>query len=118
MDDIKNFIENIPQLDIQNKIYIQNDFASEDGDTVRFYLEHHLESFEKEHLSHLVNFDDETPAVDQLLSKLKLVRFGIYPENEENYATFDYSIDNEITDYLVVIITNKHGELVYITMES
>jgi hypothetical protein len=119
MDKVKNFIENVDKFDKLNKTYILNDYNDEDGDTVKFYLEHHLEEVGKDKLSTLINFDDTTTEPEQqLLTKLKLVRVGLYPHDEENFAIFDYSIGEEITNYLVVIYTNENGELDYMTMES
>ena len=81
LDKIKNFIEKLEKFDKLNKTYILNDYNDEDGDTVKFYLEHHLEEVDKEELTKLVNFDDTiTEPEQQLLSKLKLVRVGLYPE--------------------------------------
>ena len=119
LDKVKNFIEKLEKFDKLNKTYILNDYNDEDGDTVKFYLEHHLEEVDKEELTKLVNFDDTiTEPEKQLLSKLKLVRVGLYPDNEDNFAIFDYSIGKDITNYLVVINTDENGQLDYMTMES
>jgi hypothetical protein len=119
MDNVKNFIEKFEDFDRLNKRYMLNDYNDEDGDTVKFYLEHHLEELDKDELTKLVNFDDTITAPEQqLLSKLKLVRVGLYPDGEYNFATFDYSIGKDITDQLVVINTDENGQLDYMTMES
>ena len=119
MDKVKNFIENIEKFDILNKNYILDDYNDEEGDTVKFYLEDHLEEIGKDGLSTLINFDDTTIELEQqLLAKLKLVRVGLYPESEDNFAIFDYSIGQDITNYLVVINTDENGQLEYMTMES
>ena len=119
LDKVKNFIEKLEKFDKLNKTYILNDYNDEDGDTVKSYLEHHLEEVDKEELTKLVNFDDTiTEPEKQLLSKLKLVRVGLYPDNEDNFAIFDYSIGKDITNYLVVINTDENGQLDYMTMES
>lgn len=119
MDKVKNFIENIEKHNKLNHTYILNDYNDEDGDTVRSYLEYHLEEVEKEELSDLINFDDKTTEPElQLLKNLKLVRIGLYPDNEDNFAIFDYSIGVEITDYVVVVNTDENGKLDYMAMES
>ncbi len=119
MKSVRKIIDDIPRLDKQNKIYIDNDFNNEDGDTVRFYLEHHLEEVDKKELSTLIDFGDKnTGPEEQLLTKIHLVRVGLYPENDENFAVFDYSIGENFTNYLVVISLNKKGKLDYVTMES
>ena len=53
-----------------------------------------------------------------LLKKLHLVRVGLYPDSEEQFAIFDYSIGKDLTNYLVVINTDENGNLDYMTMES
>ena len=119
MDKVKNFIENIEKFDNLNKTYILDDYNDEEGDTVKFYLEDHLEEIGKDELSTLINFDDTTIELEQqLLAKLKLVRVGLYPDSEDNFAIFDYSIGQDITNYLVVINTDENGQLDYMTMES
>jgi hypothetical protein len=116
---IKKLIENIEKFDEQNKKYILEDYNDDEGDTVKFYLEHHLDEVGKEELSTLINFDDTTSEPEkQLLDKLKMVRVGLYPHDKENFAIFDYSIGTEITNYLVVINTDENGELDYMAMES
>lgn len=119
LDQVKNYLENIEKFNRLAKSYILEDYHNEEGDTVKFYLEHHLEEVEQEELSTLINFDDVTVEPEQqLLKKLELVRIGLYPDNEEGFAILDYSIGKEITNYLVVINTDQNGQLDYIAMES
>lgn len=119
LNKVKSFIQNIEKFDKLNKTYILNDYNDEDGDTVKFYLEHHLEEVDKDKLSTIINFEDTTiEPENQLLTQLKLVRLGLYPDSEETFAIFDYSIGSEITNYLVVINTDQNGQLDYMSMES
>jgi hypothetical protein len=119
LESAKQFIDNLRIHDLNNKKYIQNDFEDEDGDTVRLYLEHHLEELGVDDLNHLIG--NNTKTVDQpnlLLKKLHLVRVGLYPDSESQFAIFDYTIGKDITNYLVVINTDENGNLDYMTMES
>lgn len=119
LDKVKSFLENIEKFDKLNKTYIMDDYHNEDGETVKFYLEHHLEEVGKDELSTLINFDDSTTQPEQqLLTKLELVRVGIYPDSEDNFAISDYSIGEDLTNYLVVINTDENGQLDYMAMES
>ena len=119
LDIVKQFIDSISEFDKKNKKYIENDYADEDCDTVRTYVDHHLEEIGKDELSGLVDFanDSISPAM-QLMKSLRLVRVGLYPDSEDKFAIFDYSIGQELTQYLVVINTNEKGKLDYMTMES
>ena len=119
LDLVKEFIENISAYDTKNKKYIEQDYSNEDCDTVRTYVEHYIESFDKDELSEFIDFDNKTLTPEiQLMNSLRLVRIGFYPDSEENFATFDYSINPEIADQLVVIFMGSTGEMNYMTMES
>ncbi len=119
LDIVKHFIENIVAFDKKNKGYIEQDYADEECDTVRTYVEHHLENIDKDDLSELIAFNNERKSPDiQLVNALRLVRLGLYPDSAENFATFDYSIDPEMTDHLVVIFTFSTGDMNYMTIES
>lgn len=119
MDVVKGFIDKIADFDKKNKKYIENDYADEDGDTVKTYIEHHLEEIDKTALAGLLDFNNKSVTPEkQLLKALRLVRVGLYPDSEDQFAIFDYSIGKDLTDYLVVINTDKNGKLDYMTMES
>jgi len=119
LDIAKRFIDNISEFDKQNKKYIEQDYADEDGDTVRTYVEHHLEDMDKDELSGLVDFDNAVTSPEiQLMNSLRLKRVGLYPDEESHFAVFDYSIGRELTQYLVVINIDENGNLDYLTMES
>ena len=116
---VKHFIENIRIHDISNRKHILHDFDDEDGDTVRFYIEHHLEELATDDLNQLIGINKKTadrPAL--LLQQLHLVRVGLYPDSADQFAIFVYSIGQELTNYLVVINTDENGNLDYMTMES
>jgi len=116
---VKQFIENIRIHDLKNRKYIQDDYDDEEKDTVRFYMEHHLEELATDDLDALIGPGVKTPDKSkQLLKNLRLVRVGLYPDSAEQFAIFDYSIGKELTNYLVVINTDENGNLDYMTMES
>lgn len=52
-----------------------------------------------------------------MLSVLKLKRIGFYP-NDERFFNLDYTLDENLTDYLIVLDYTQDGELHYITLES
>lgn len=116
---VKHFIETISEFDKKNKEYIKDNYADENCDTVRAYVEYHLEDFDEDELAEFINFEDITISPEiQLINPLRLKRIGFYPESEENFAIFDYSLNPEITDELVVIFTKPNGEMNYMAMES
>ena len=115
----KEFIMNIAEYDRKNKELIEEDYANEDCDTVKTYVEHYLEYFDKEELANFIDTENESISAEtQHMKSLRLVRMGLYPDSDDNFATFDYSIDPDTTDHLVVIFTHSSGEMNYMTMES
>ena len=119
LDTAKHFIDNIRIYDINNKGYIASDYNNKDGDTVRFYLQHHLEELGTTELAALLPRGSKAVDYEKLLlQKLHLVRVGIYPDSAKEFAIFDYTIGSDITDDLVVIFTDENGNLDYMTMES
>lgn len=116
---VNQFIENIRIHDMNNKKHIENDFKDVDGDTVKQYLEHHIEELGTDDLIQLIGSNvkkDDQPKL--LLKKLSLIRVGLYPGSKEQFAIFDYSIAPDLTNHLVVVNTDDNGNLDYITMES
>ena len=88
---------------------------------VDYHSEELMESIEEN--GTLDSCDKNLPIDRQILSALKLNRIGIYPEyenidGEEYYAIWDYILDDEISDEILVIVTDKNGEIVDITWES
>ena len=117
LDLAKTFITRLSEFNQKNLVAIQEDF--DDGDTVKEYIDHHLKELANEDLAVLIDRNNKKISQDmQLLAKLQLVRVGLYPGSDEQFATFDYSIGQELTNYLVVLFTNEKGELDYMTMES
>jgi hypothetical protein len=120
-DHIKAFLDHIELHDTKNRHSIAFDYNAENGDTVKEYLEFHVEELLEE-LAGIINLEDKAVTPEkQLLEKLKLVRIGFYPDGKygsESFATFDYTIDRAITDQLIVVNTDKKGKLINLAWES
>lgn len=115
----KKFIKQIGDFDLKNKQYIEQDYRDEDADTVREYVAHHLEELGDDELDALIDpSNKKLNKEEQLVKRLSLVRMGLYPDSDDQFAIFDYSIGPDITQYLVVLFTDEFGNLDYITMES
>lgn len=102
---INDFLVALPSISLSNQTIIKEDF--EDGGTVKEY-------FDSQIGGGLIENADQ----NVLLSKLHLTRVGVYPDNEDYFAICDYTIGNNITNHMVVVIIGEDGTLVDITMES
>ncbi len=120
LDTVKSFLDQLNNFNQQNKSYIEDDFQKEGNalDYVNFYFD----ELDEDELSDIIDFNNDVVAKErQLLNKLKLIRVGIYPDhNSECYGVFDYSIDlnGEPCNELLVVKTDKIGNLDHITWES
>jgi hypothetical protein len=111
------FLEQLQQQDSVAKLAIQKDYK--DGNVVAEYIEHHLDVLNSEELNAVFASIDATLSnEDKVLAVLHLKRVGFYPDEENQFAVFDYTIDKELTDYLVVVNFRKDGKIDHITMES
>lgn len=114
------FLENISKFDKQNLKAIELDFknSGETSDYIQFYID----ELDDNELSNIIDVKKANKE-KQLLSKLKLIRVGLYPDGKfdsEYFGVFDYSIDidGEPCNQLLVINTDEKGKLHHITWES
>ncbi len=117
---LKPFLEHLDTLNTKALKAIKEDFEdTEDGDTVKDYIQHHLDELDEKSLSLIVDKANTAKSPEkQMLEKLQLVRIGFYPDNEDGFAILDYTIGRNITDYLVVAYVGEGGEVEYLSMES
>jgi hypothetical protein len=114
---VKDYLENLPALVQLAKKSIDDDFKT--GVDVAEFTSFHIEELDNDELEDLLeNADKSLSKEEQILSVLKLIRVGFYPENEEEFVVFDFTIDEDISQYLLVVKMNNHKAIEEITMES
>ena len=120
-DKINNFIENIEKFDKQNQDYIKNDFGDENGETVKEYVTFHVEELGNDFLEQIDISSDNTDKEQAFLTKLYLTRVGLYPDGKYDtsyFAVFDYTVNKDLTDQLIVVNTDENGNLDHLSWES
>ncbi len=117
LEKINSWLANVQKLDELGLTTIKEDFVS--GDTVKEYIEHHLEELDSDDLNDLIKQAKEGKTKEEkILNSIKLKRVGFYPHTDERFVNLDYTLDNDLTDYLVVLDFTEDGNLHYITLES
>ncbi len=107
---INQFFGKLNDFDKKKLHALVLDYENGKGDTVKSYVEH---------LVDLADTNDATAGPEiQLLNKLHLARVGSYPDNEEYFAVFDYTIGRHETNYLIALYANEEGTLTAMSMES
>ncbi|WP_171594905.1 DUF2004 domain-containing protein [Marinifilum caeruleilacunae] len=119
LNQVIEFINKIPEFDIQNQNYIKADFEQSVSMTAD-YLNFYLDELSENELAGIIDLKNRKKSRSNLLmEKLNLIRVGIYPQ-ASYFGTFDYSIDidGEPCNQLLVVQINRDGSLNYITWES
>lgn len=114
---IKSFIQRLPELALTIKSKISEDYQN--GEVVKGYINHHFEECSKEELATIgINTSHSEDAIKAEMAKnIHLKRVGIYAE-DETFCVFDFTLNQEITQYLVVVNTDNQGEIQEIVIES
>ena len=116
---VDNYLSKIDEYEKQIRELIHEDFAKNKQGFTREYIKIHLECLSEEYLEGLSkNSIDTVSMEDQLVRQIRLYRIGFYPEKADKvFAVFDYRINEEESDELLVVVLNK--DLSYrITIES
>lgn len=113
---VNEILEKLPEFISKLSSFIQEDYKI--GEDVQEFLDFHLDEIDEELASLLSKTDQSLKKDEQLLSILTLRRIGFYPDNDETFAVADFEIDQDISQYILVVNTTKDQELHYIIMES
>jgi hypothetical protein len=119
LDEIKEFISDAARFDEIARDAIKAEHDEKPEGTVATYLSHHAEELsEKELLKIFGVTDPDDLTIEHLLDALQLRRIGLYPGSDEVAAVFDYTIDEEATDYILAMEFDRDGEVFGISMDS
>jgi hypothetical protein len=117
LNKLNEWLSNVTKLDELGLATVQEDFKI--GETVKEYIEHHIEELDSDDLKALLKGAKQgTTKEEKLLSTIRLKRIGFYPHTDERFVNLDYTLDEDLTDYLVVLDFTEDGKLHYITLES
>jgi hypothetical protein len=127
MEIAKNILKHLEEHNTANLLTIRSSVNAESSlegpGAVRAYIEHHMEPMppnEGEWEEPGTVTDEINPQgqmVSQILSKIHLFRVRLYPESEDLFAVFDYSIGRYLSEYLLVLNLNEKGALESIALE-
>jgi len=115
---LNKFLDNLEEHLAKTKEYIKENYQDEDAkDGIRWYFDFHKEQLGDEAFNNQLGINSSDDLDEQLLNKLTPVRIGLYPENLD-FATFDYSVGEDITNYVAVVTTDEDGDFADLTVES
>ena len=115
---LQNFLDDLTSLEQIIVQAIKQDY--ENKLVTKEYIDFHIEELDKSDIDTLIkNADKKLKRKERLLSVMYLKRIGFYPEKgEDTFAIFDYALNEELTDELLVIGVSKDKDINWITWES
>jgi hypothetical protein len=115
---LNKYLDNLEEHLAKTKDYIKDNYHDEDAeDGIRFYFEFHKDEFGEEKFNDQFGINSVDNMDEQLLSKLTPVRIGIYPGHLD-FAVYDYTVGEDLTNYIAVVKTDEDGDLANVTVES
>jgi len=120
LGELPQSLGDLEPLDRAARAAILSDAKSGDDDAASMlYLTHHHEVLSPEDYHRL--FGVAAPDLtnpEPLLSRLALVRVGLYPEQEDRRILLDYSIDPDTTNYLLCVSFDDDSQPIAVDLES
>lgn len=114
---LKNYLDDLTGIIDIAENEIRNDFNN--GEEVKEFLTFHIEELDQNELADLLKEADQNLSMEQqILSTLKLKRIGFYPDEEENFAVLDFTLNEDLSQYILVVNMTDNKAVNYITMES
>jgi hypothetical protein len=117
--EIAIFISDAARFDDIARDAFKAEFTEKPEGTVAIYLSHHAEELGEKDLLRIFGIEDPDDLdINHLLEALQLKRIGLYPGADGYVAVFDYTIDEEATDYILAVEFDGDGEVYGISMDS
>lgn len=115
-EELENYLSNLLKYKTEIDKAILKDY--ENGGTTNEYVRWHLDEWDA--IGDLLpNADSTETKEEQFLSLLiqRVARIFFYP-GDNHYAVWDYMIDDENSDEIVVVHTDNKGQILDVTWES
>ncbi len=108
-ESISNFLNNIEN----NLQHIKDNLLSGNFVVdVKDYIEHHMSELKSEPKIQKIS------SHEQFINELYTSYINIYPTEEENFFSIDFTIDEELTNYILVVSLQEDLSISHITTES
>jgi len=119
LDSVAGFVANVAGFDQSAREFLGHDFEQNNESSVRLYIEHHLETIDPDELrGSLGGANCQVVDAKLFLSRIYLRRVGLYPDNENSCALFDYTIGERLTQYVIAVQFDSEGAILGAVMES
>lgn len=114
---VQQELERLPQMYQTAREFLYGQYKS--NQTIQKFIESHREEMDAEVLCNY--FQVESPELltdEQFIEKLELRTLAIKPQEDGEDCTLDFSIDEDLSDELLVVRINRQGEITDLCWES
>jgi hypothetical protein len=119
LEDVLKKAADLRGLDKRARKAIASDAEGDEEAAAALYVSLHRDELSDEQLQQLFGTTDRKAVTpDALLSKLHVVRVGLYPENEDGQILLDYSLGEDVTNYLLCVSFDAEGDVAAVDLES
>jgi hypothetical protein len=119
LKDVLRRADDLAALDKLAAAAIRRDAKDGEDAAAGMYVHHHLEELPDAHLEQLFGTSDrEQITPETLLSRLFIVRVGLYPESDDGQILIDYSLGADVTSYLLCVSFDDAGKPTAVDFES
>lgn len=112
-----SLLDDLDDLDVKARAAIRSALDGPD-DTVRAYIEFHLEELTAEELESLFGVPKATILPTTFVAKLELVGVAIHPAPGAFKIVLDYSLGREVSDQLLAMTFDPNGRVIQLSHES
>jgi len=89
------------------------------GSAVKDYMDHHLDDLDAADLAQIFGAGSSRSVdAETFLRGMRLARIGLYPDEPESHAVLDYTLGEELTDYVLTVTLDNRQKIAGIAMES
>lgn len=111
MESMQKMMDELDAADEKLMRYLREQAAEENGGIVGNYTSRLIKELPPENMAALIAPENPDPPHLQVLRQMNLVRLGFIPEDDFQFAIFDYSIDIFLTRTVITIYVNEKGDI-------
>jgi len=98
------------------KCLLEDFNQGQNSQAVKLFYEHHLEELSSDELVEIFGASDVD--INLFLSRLILRDVAFHPEEDEEFAVFDITLQGDVTNYLLAVKFDSAGAITAVSMES
>jgi hypothetical protein len=118
LDRAARFVARLAHFDALARTGLRHSLDEDSGSPVAEYATHHLAQLSADTLSRIFGKPRDAIAADDFLAHVFPRRVGLYPASAGGNATFDYTISEGETQYVLAVGIDEEGVVLGVEMES